>query len=666
MGLREDQIAQAKAMTTSDGQRMFTDEQIDAHIKQLDLQRTFSRSVLDPNQPEPPSQIMRSMAQGLTFKTADEIEAYLRTLSGGDREAALRDIRTNLKNYQAASPIASTVAEGVGSLPYAMLGAPAAATKLVPAIAKVMGVGAAMGAASGAGGAEGDLYERSVGGLEGGLYGGGGSGAMFGGFKLLGKIADPLLDLATRKFGGRVSKTVETEIQRLVETTKLTPDEIVQRIANGEPLSENAALAAAVRLLFTQGGESSEIIRQSLTTRPGQLRQGAMQQLQTDLTEGLPTTVQSPFGPIKPTVEPNVLKVFKQSELERSQALNAMYDTAYAEGGVVTGPMLSAFRESLKRSPSAAGEINKLHLAKTGEKPFFNVSESGEITFVRPPNLQDMELARRGIQNDINQMWKSGNGDVAKELKPFELALRGEINTSSKAIADTRQTASLNKVTSESFDAGKKAFGKSPDQISIDFEEIVAKGPDAVSAFRAGVMDQIRSRFKNPGDRTALLGKIADPELKEGAILRIIYPQDKVEGILKLASTAAQSQRQAGEVLKGSTTYANMAQAKQQGVNISAQEITSSLSGDPFTIMRVLGKFVTAKSPNLTPEQKQQVAKILISEDPKVVMNALRDESGLAMLQQKIQSASSRFARTAPGLFSSTATPTLQSLISGQ
>jgi len=664
MGLREDQIAQAKAMTTPDGKRMFSDEQIDAHIKQLDLQKTFSRTVLDPNQPEPPSQIMRSMAQGLTLNTADEIEAFL-TSRGVDREETLRDIRMKLKNYQAASPIASTVAEGVGSLPLAMLGAPAAATKLVPAISKVIGVGTAMGAASGAGRAEGDLSDRGEGAFYGGLGGGAGSGAVFGGFKLLGKIADPLLDLATRKFGGRVSKTVETEIQRLVETTRLTPDEIVQRIANGEPLSENAALAAAVRLLFTQGGESSEIIRQSLTTRPSQLRQGATQQLQTDLTQGL-QTVQSPVGPIKPTIDPNVLRRFNASELERTAALNAMYDTAYAEGGVVTEPMLSAFRESLKRSPSAVGEINKLHLAKTGEKPFFTVGEGGEITFIRPPNLKDMELARRGIQKDINQLWKSGNGDVAKELKPFELTLRGEINKSSPALADTRQTASSNLITSESFDAGKKAFGKSPDQISIDFEEIVAKGPDAVSAFRAGVMDQIRSRFKNPGDRTALLGKIADPELKEGAILRIIYPQDKVEGILKLATTAAQSQKQAGEVLKGSTTYANIAQAKQQGVNISAQEITSSLSGDPFTIMRVLGKFVTAKSPNLTPEQKQQVAKILISEDPKVVMNALRDESGLAMLQQKIQSASSRFARTAPGLFSSTATPALQSLISGQ
>ena len=186
MGLREDQITQAKAMTTPNGERMFTDEQIDAHIKQLDLQKTFSRSVLDPNQPEPPSQIIRSMAQGLSLNTADEIEAYLRTLSGGDREAALRDIRMKLKNYQAASPIASTVSEAVGSLPLAMAAAPAAATKIIPAMAKVIGTGAAMGAASGAGRAEGDLYERGMGAFEGGLTGAVGSAAVFGGLKALG------------------------------------------------------------------------------------------------------------------------------------------------------------------------------------------------------------------------------------------------------------------------------------------------------------------------------------------------------------------------------------------------------------------------------------------------------------------------------------------------
>ena len=209
---------------------------------------------------------------------------------------------------------------------------------------------------------------------------------------------------------------------------------------------------------------------------------------------------------------------------------------------------------------------------KTGQKPFFKLDDAGEIEFVRAPNIQDMETARRGIQTTINNKFKAGQGDVGTELKPFETALRTEIDKSSQALKDARATASSNKVTTESFDAGKTAFGKSPDQIEIEFEAVVAKGSDAVSAYRAGVMDQLRSKM-TMGGRTTMMSKLEDANTKEGAIFRIIYPQDKVDGILKLAATAAQSQRAAADVLKGSQTYAMQAEAKQQGINISGQEL---------------------------------------------------------------------------------------------
>ena len=119
MATRAEEIQRAKALG-------YTDEEISAHIKKVDLEQTFSRSVLDPNQADPPSQLLRKAAQGISLNTADEIEAYLRSLTGQDKEDALRDIRLKLKNYQAASPIASTAAEIVGSLPLAVAGAPAA------------------------------------------------------------------------------------------------------------------------------------------------------------------------------------------------------------------------------------------------------------------------------------------------------------------------------------------------------------------------------------------------------------------------------------------------------------------------------------------------------------------------------------------------------------
>ena len=636
MGLREDQIAQAKAMKTPDGERMFTDEQIEAHIKSLDLQQTFSRSVLDPNQPDPPSQILRQMAQGVSLNTADEIEAYLKTLGGGDREAALRDIRMKLKNYQTASPIASTAAEIVGSLPLAVVGAPAAGSTLVRSAAKVAGVGAGMGTASGFGRAEGEFLDRLAPAAAGGATSAVVAPLAFGGMKLLGTLADPVLDFAARKFGDKFSKSVETEIRRITEATRMTPDEIVQRVANGEPLSENQSLLSAVRLLYAQGGQPASILRGSLGTRPETLREGVVSNIQQTLA-----------GDIK---DPNVLRGFKASEAQRKVARGQLYEQAYESGGVITPEMLSALREALKRAPDSVDNINSLYLAKTGQKPFFKIDADGELQFVRAPTIQDMETARRGISTTINNKFKTGQGDVGTELKPFELALRDEINKSSQALKDARTTAASNKVTTESFDSGKKVFGKSPDEIEIEFEAIVGKGSDAVSAYRAGVMDQLRSKMSS-GARTTLMGKLADANTKEGSIFRVIYPQDKVDNILKLAATAAQSQRAAGKVMGGSDTFAMQAEAKQQGINISGEEISSALSGNAFSAARILGKWIQKNEPNLTPEQKQEVARILISTDQDVVKKALLDNSKWDEIQRKARTIGSSITRTTPGLF---------------
>lgn len=636
MGLREDQIAQAKAMKTPDGKRMFSDEQIEAHVKQLDLQNTFSRSVLFPDQPEPPSQIIRSSLQGLTLNTADEIEAYLKTLSGGDREAALRDIRMKLKNYQSASPISSTVAEIAGSLPLAVVGGPAAGATVLRSTAKVAGVGAGLGAGSGFGRAEGDVIDRLAPATEGAVTGAVVGPLAFGAFKVLGTLVDPVLDLARRKFGDKFSKTVETEIRRITEATRMTPDEIVQRVANGEPLSENQALLSAVRLLYAQGGQPATILRDSLGTRPAALREGVVSDIQQTLA-----------GDIR---DPNVLRGFKASEADRKTARNQLYEQAYESGGVITPEMLAALREALKRAPDSVENINSLHRAKTGQNPFFKIDDDGEIQFVRPPNIQDMETARRGITTTIKNKFKSGQGDVGTELKPFETALRNEIDKSSPALKDARSIASSNKVTTESFDFGKKVFGKSPDEIEIEFETIVAKGSDAVSAYRAGVMDQLRSKMSS-GAKTTLIGKLSDANTKEGAIFRIIYPQDKVDNILKLATTAAQSQRAASKVMGGSDTFAMQAEARQQGINISGEEISAVLSGNIFSASRVLGKWMQKNEPNLTPEQKQEVARILISTDRDLIKKALMDNSKWDEIQRKSRSIGSSIARTSPGLF---------------
>jgi hypothetical protein len=128
-------------------------------------------------QPEPESQRLRSVAQGLTFGFADEIEAYIRSLGGdGPQYEAIRDdIRRRLSAYQEANPAASIGYETIGAIaPTALslltgVGAGAGAANVgriatlggrLPRFAQGAATGAAYGGLYGAGTAEGDIESR--------------------------------------------------------------------------------------------------------------------------------------------------------------------------------------------------------------------------------------------------------------------------------------------------------------------------------------------------------------------------------------------------------------------------------------------------------------------------------------------------------------------------
>ena len=630
----------------------YTDEQIDQFEATLNQ---YSPTIMG-KQAEPDTQRLRSALQGTSFKFADEAEAYLRSLSGENYDTALADIRGKIKDYEKSRPVESGAIELSAGIPMALAASwltggtatPVVARTLLPTLARVAGVGAVQGGLTGAGGAEGDAFSRLVGGTTGFVTGGLVAPAVVGGMKLVGgTILDPMMDYTRRKFGDRGAKIVETEIHRIQQQTGLDPDQIVQKIAGGEILAENPNILGIVRAYASGGGDASRTIRESLTTRPVALRQKTIEQMASELNAG---------------TEPNVLKKFAQSEVERTTARNALYNKAYDEGGVITEEMLNSLTDAMQRSPSAYELINKLSQAQLKTKPFFTMNEAGEVTFIRPPTIRDMEIARRGLKADINRKYTSGEGDIAKELQPYEEKLRGLINKSAPAVGEARAQAASDKLTTSSFNEGKNAFAKSPDQVQIDFEKLMTASPEAVSAYRAGIMAQIRNKM-SMGGRTSMMANLENIESKEGQILRIIYPQDKVDDILKLARVAAQSQKASGTVLGGSPTAQTLMESKNIGMNISPQEIGAVFSGDAFTTMRVASKIIQKNAPNLTPEQKQQVAKVLVSEDPALVLNALKDQSGMAILQKRLQTLGNTFARTSGGLLTAPATTSLQQFL---
>jgi len=600
-------------------------------------------------QPPAPTQRLRSMAQGATVTGADEAEAYLRSMTGENYESALADIRSKTKAYQKERPFESLGYEALGGiLPTAAVtlasggtAAPAtvpqAAMSLAPVIrglAATSAIGGLYGGTAGFLSGEGDVYDR-VSRVPGGVT----TGAIVApAVKTLitggGMLTNSVMDFARRLTGGRGAKVVETELQRLAGDTGLTTDELIDRISRGEIMAENSTLLAAVRGLYAQGGKPATTLMSSLTRRPEELRISVLTDMQKTLAGQ----------------EGNVLKQFKLNDKQLKQLESEAYKDAFGTGGVIDADLLQSVTDALKRSPSAVKDINDIYVAQTGKKPFFSFDKNGDISFNRTPNLEDAEVIRRGIQTSVDEAFNRGRGGVGGALKEVEQALRDAIDTSSKKLADARLQAAVRRSAKDAFDDGRKVFGKTADEVSILVDELSQK-PGALSAFRAGTMDAIRNRMTT-GTRTSMMANLANENSKEGLILRTIYPGDELAGILQRINTAAQSQASKNYILGGSTTAPTLLQAARTGMNISAEEIANVMTANPVTMIssavNIVKKVASQQNKNMTESQRDQVAKILVSEDPNLVRRALVDESAMAVLQKKLNDFSRFAGKTVP------------------
>lgn len=598
--------------------------------------------------PKPETQRIRQFAQGATLNTADEAEAAARSAMFGTKyEDELKQIRSKVSAYQKAYPLESTSYELAGAVAPAVMAAPfTGGTSLVegaaqagPALGRLMALGGAQGGIAGAASGESDIADRlkrAVGGtVEGALMAPVAQQAV----KAVGGLVTGVIDTVRRRVGDRGAKVVETEIARLTKESGLTPDELVQKIANGEIMAENATLQDAVRVYARGGGTASTILKKALTERPPALRGQAMNELQQGLAGELDT---------------NVLKSFRAGEEEFGKIENKLYKQAFAQGGIVNGDMINAATEALKRTPESGKAINDFYRSATGKTPFFKVTETGDVKWDKMPTLEDMEIIRRGVANAKNAAYSSGNGGVGKNLGDAELALRGELDKSSLALREARANVAANRSASEAFDAGRKVFTKSADEIQYDFENLASKSEGAAKAFRAGVMDALRNKSSLGAGKT-LMQKIEDPASKEGQILRTIFPQDQIDSMLATVGRASQSQRAATAVLGGSATAPTIFNANRVGMNISAEEVSSALSGSPVAIFNVTKKALAKATPTLSDAQRAQVAQVLTSEDPKFVLNALKDQSGIKMLQDRVTQMFGQAQRVLPSAAAITA-----------
>lgn len=577
----------------------------------------------------------RAAFQGLTLGTADEIEAAGRALATGrPYEDVLNEIRGTLKAYQEARPIEALAAEAggaaipaVGAALLAPFTGGASTAAVAPTLGRLAGMAALEGGAYAFGTGEGGFAERASrvpGGAVTGAIGGTVAGAAT---RAAGGAVNALTDAARRIVGGRGSSVVENEIQRLAQQTGKTADEIADDILSGRILAENETIKAAVRAYRAGGGEASTVISQAMIPRPAQTRTQAMDEMRKYLSD---------------VAEPSALQGQRRSE----EAAKVAEREAYAPFKTVDAPedVSREVLSALEVVPEAITEVNKMFRGLVAVTPPASGVGPANVTFTRPITLDEAERVRRAVSNAASSEYRGGFGGAGEAFSEVEQRLRGLLDVASPELGAARSTAAGVRAQRDAFESGQTALAGDVNETLFNFSKIT--DPQKVEAYRAGLMAALEARAAT-GSRQSMIRNLANPETKEGQILRAVMPQDALDDVLRRLETARASQVTTDYVLGGSPTSDTMMEAARRGSGLSFSDVTGVLSGSPDAMISVASNIAARFTRDLTDAERARVARILVSEDPDLVRRAISDEGAMAALQQRVQQLTAGAARGA-------------------
>lgn len=595
-------------------------------------------------QVEPPTQRLRALGQGATLGFADEILAGLQAPFGPgsmseNYDAALQSERDVLKQYRQDYPYSSLAYEVAGAMGPAFLtggaAAPVAGGRLATALAGgVRGAvsGGGLGAAYGFGSGEGGAMNRAANAGVEGMFGAGFGGALGTvGAAIKSTVVDGLVNWLRNKAGDRMAGTVANEVQRLAEQGGMTPDEVIQGVANGTLMAENRTLESMIRRFYAEGGPAGAEIKTTLTARPGETRAAALQEMQGALG--------SPGNPLANK---------RVSDQLAREAEDVAYEGAFRPSGVelpAPDEVVADMAGIATRAPGALKAAAEVARVKYGIRPFFTEAADGTITFARPPTLREAELTYRSLRDLKQGAYAGQQGTLGEAYGSLSDAFKSRLDVASPPLAAARAEAAGVRNARDAFTAGQEASRKSPDELALIIQDIEALGPDAVAAFREGLLTSIRAGLSKPSAAPGLMRGLADETTGPGTALRLALPPGAAPAVTQKLTTAAEAQRAYSGIVGGSQTAQTTLAPRVGGAVNAAQEVTSGMQGDLMAWARLIGGLADNAAPNLTDAQRLEVARIVLSKDPALVERALKDNSLIGQLQQLTAQAVDRVVR---------------------
>ena len=553
-----------------------------------------------------PAEALRSVGQGLTFGTLEEIEAALRTgsISGPEYEKQRNLLREQQKQFGMDYPIAKTGLELGGSL-IAPLGIAKQVAKLAPAtqalvtgqtlpgqIARGTAIGTATGAASGYGFAEKDEgSETAMGGVFGGILG--------GSVPIVVKGAGTLIKNVLNSAGiGDQEAAASKMLANYLKKDNLSPTEAQQaldelrRIGVPNPViadlgkSLNDLAYSAYVVQSKAKGPTEEFLKNRLIDQPNDIVKGLVEKA------GLAKNV-------------NGFEYLDALATNQSRLASKAYPLAYSKD-IDARP----FRDYVDRDLFKNAYAYAVKNADAEGKKLPPLESIRNAQSVPTQILHEIKIG-------LDQVVDANTDAITGKMTQYGgkvVKVKEEFNNLIKSLNDDYR-----KANEEFADASgiKKAFQMGEDYQKLDTVEALSKikklNSDEKEAFRLGVMADVNRRLLEykSGDFTNQIFKSE----KQKLLLRNAFPDQasytEFSQYVKSLNKQAETKQR---VLAGSRTDEN--QAVREQANLLGSLAQASATGDLASLLKTGANVVLSRAKGISSESSEALQKRLFSVDP--------------------------------------------------
>ena len=509
-------------------------------------------------------QKIRSALGGLTFQFADEIEAFAVSLleDGVSYDQAKAEINKKVAAYAQQNPkeaLAFELAGAVIPTVLSIFGGPGAwqasvgnlfkisrsvfksgshTSKLSPS--QVMGRSGTSAGVYSVGASKDKTFGSVVGDFTTGfIIGAPIAGAFVLGGNVVSGISTYVSTLGKRMFGNTASLAVRKELQKLMEITGKTEDEVVVDLMNGRLMTENQTLVNLIKETIKGKGAATDIIEQIAKLRPHQTKTNVIDDLQ---------KMSSGSGS-----DANLTKIWQQSQSQIRKKEKELYDTVFGKkggnpnlvkgmGDGIVNDLLSAAQmkgtgvfEALEQIYSSSGSL----------VPLFAKNKDGVIRFLRQPSLEDAEVIRRALSEVSYDLFKSGKGTAGGNIKALEQAIRKKLDKLSPSLTAVREQAKVVRKGREAYEYGLGLLnakkGNSAEDVQL-FIEAFGDVPGVMNALRIGITQALKNKkgyqsIKEMADESTPLHNIMQQVLPENQLASIMAKLNVASNAAKVSPT---------------------------------------------------------------------------------------------------------------------------------